>query len=140
MTQMLVYAVAVAVLATLVLVLRHPTARVLALAAFTLGTWAAAVDGLGEPKPVRLEWRDLGEVEVAATQFVSNEAIYLWTRTQPPLAYALPWNDDHARRLQEAEREAQEQGTLGIVVRGATFGAFEAHPVPPRPDPPKTGG
>jgi hypothetical protein len=138
MTQMLVYAVAVVVLAALVLLVRSPRFALAGFLAFSLGTWAAAVDGLGEPKPIWLEWRDLGEIEVAGTQFSPNEAIYLWTRTTPPLAYALPWSDDAARRLQEAERKANDEGAPGLIVkRGATYGELSAHPIPPQPDPPK---
>lgn len=71
---------------------------------------------LGKPKPTGLAWwSDNGaEATVLASRIEEDEAIYLWLQlpdVSEPRAYVLPWNRDAAEELQDAEREAQENGT-----------------------------
>lgn len=70
---------------------------------------------LSRPKPISLELarKDLAEAAVLGSHMKENEAIYLWLAlpdTEEPRAYALPWNQQLARQLRGAEREANETG------------------------------
>jgi hypothetical protein len=78
-------------------------------------SYAALVDLLSKPKPVDLEWwqGNAAEAEVLASRLVEDQAIYLWLQLPgvvEPRAYALPWNRARAEQLQQAMREAQQQG------------------------------
>ena len=71
---------------------------------------------LGLPKPVQSEWakRNLPEATVLAAKLEEGEAIYLWLAMEEsthPRAYVLPWNENMAKQLFEAEREAEANGT-----------------------------
>jgi hypothetical protein len=77
--------------------------------------YASLVDLLSKPKPVKLEWwlREAAEAEVLASRLVEDEGIYLWLQlpdVAEPRAYVLPWNRTSAEQLQEARREADQQG------------------------------
>jgi hypothetical protein len=84
-------------------------------------SYAALVDLLSKPKPVDLEWMqgDAAEAEVLASRLVENEAIYLWLQlpdVAEPRAYVLPWDRASAEQLQQAMREAEQQGN-GVQMR-----------------------
>jgi hypothetical protein len=77
--------------------------------------YAGLVDLLSKPKPVDLEWwlSDAAEAEVLASRLVENEGIYLWLQlpeVAEPRAYVLPWDRAAAESLEQARREAEEQG------------------------------
>jgi hypothetical protein len=83
--------------------------------------YASLVDLLSKPKPVDLEWwaSDAAEAEVLASRLVEGEGIYLWLQLPDivePRAYVLPWDRAAAEELQEAKREADQQGG-GVQMR-----------------------
>jgi hypothetical protein len=84
-------------------------------------SYTALVDLLSKPKPVDLEWWLSGaeEAEVLASRLVEDKAIYLWLQLPElaePRAYVLPWDRASAEELQEAKREAEQQGG-GVQMR-----------------------
>jgi hypothetical protein len=84
-------------------------------------SYAGLVDLLSKPKPVDLEWwqTDASEAEVLAARQVENEGIYLWLQlpdVAEPRAYVLPWNRASAEQLQQAMREAEQNGS-GVRMR-----------------------
>ena len=93
--------------------------KVLALATtvmFLPAAYASLTQLLGRPKPVDLEWtyRMADEATVLSTQLIEGKAIYLWLRlpdVEEPLSYTLPWNEQLARQLHGAQREAKQKGT-----------------------------
>jgi hypothetical protein len=83
--------------------------------------YASLVDLLSKPKPVDLEWwqSDAAEAEVLASRLVEDEAIYLWLQLPDlpePRAYVLPWDRARAEQLQQAMRQAEQQGS-GVQMR-----------------------
>jgi hypothetical protein len=107
-------------------------------------SYAALSDLLSKPKPVDLEWwqRDAAEAEVLASRLVEDQAIYVWLQlpdVAEPRAYALPWDRASAEQLQQATREAQEQGG-GIRMRLPFEPSLEDREpkfyAPPQPAPP----
>jgi hypothetical protein len=84
--------------------------------------YASLVDLLSKPKPVELEWwlREAAEdAEVLASRLVEGEGIYLWLQlpdVAEPRAYVLPWDRASAEQLQEAKREADQEGG-GVQMR-----------------------
>jgi hypothetical protein len=76
--------------------------------------YGGAVELLGRPKPLRLEWRDAAEAEVLSALPVENKAIYLWLimpEAPEPCAYVLPWSLQAAQQLQQAMSQAEADGT-----------------------------
>ena len=76
--------------------------------------YGGAIELLGRPKPLRLEWRDAADAEVLSAVPVENEAIYVWLVTpdsSEPRAYVLPWSVQAAQQLQEAQSQAEADGT-----------------------------
>jgi hypothetical protein len=76
--------------------------------------YGGALDLLGRPKPLRLEWRDAADAEVLSALPVENQAIYVWLITPDspePRAYVLPWSLQAAQQLQDAMSQAQADGT-----------------------------
>ncbi len=70
---------------------------------------------LSRPMPIVLVWEPAEDVEtrLIASQIEENEAIYLWvvrSDVVEPRAYVLPWDEDLARELHEAKREAEKEG------------------------------
>ena len=99
------------------------TPRRLAVKALALATaalflplaYASLVDLLSRPKPVSLEWWQAGaeEATVLGSLLQEDQGIHLWLQLPglaEPRAYVLPWNRQTAERLQEAQREAEQQG------------------------------
>ena len=76
--------------------------------------YGGAVDLLGRPKPLRLEWRDAADAQVLGAMPVENEAIYVWLMipgAAEPCAYVLPWSLQAAQQLQQAMSQAEADGT-----------------------------
>lgn len=100
---------------------RHRMARAIILVLFALmlpAAYAAPAALLGRAKPVTLEWLGtrVQEATVLSSTVVENEAIYLtllWQ--QEPNLYRLPWDRRMAEQLQEAQREAQRNGTQPMM-------------------------
>jgi len=83
--------------------------------------YASLVELLSKPKPVDLEWwlSHAADAEVLASRLVENEGIYLWLQlvdVAEPRAYVLPWDRASAEQLQQALREAEQQGS-GVQMR-----------------------
>jgi len=122
------FAVAAALAATLGLISiwapRRLAIKAAALAATMLFlplAYASLVELLSKPKPVDLEWwlSHAADAEVLASRLVENEGIYLWLQlveVAEPRAYVLPWDRASAEQLQQALREAEQQGS-GVQMR-----------------------
>lgn len=88
----------------------------LAVAALFLPTsYFAMVSLLSRPKPIVLEWTPpkADETTVIAAQMREDVAIYLWIQrpdSSEPRSYVLPWDEQLARQLHEAQRAAEEDG------------------------------
>jgi len=85
-------------------------------AAFLPLSYVSMTTLLGQPKPVQLEWLRSAEVEprVLSSQMVEDVAIYLWVAHEgldAPRSYVLPWSEETARELHEAQQQAEENGT-----------------------------
>ena len=83
--------------------------------------YASLVELLSKPKPVDLEWwlSHAADAEVLASRLVENEGIYLWLQlveVAEPRAYVLPWDRASAEQLQQALRDAEQQGS-GVQMR-----------------------
>ncbi len=86
------------------------------MAVFLPVSYMTVVDLLSRPKPISLEWgsRDLSEATVLSAQLKEGERIFLWLRVDgidEPRYYALPWDEQVAKQLYGAQREADEKGT-----------------------------
>jgi hypothetical protein len=89
--------------------------------AFLPVSYASLTDLLSKPKPVDMEWWLSGaaDAEVLASRLVEGEGIYLWLQlpdVAEPRAYVLPWSRDMAEELQQATREAAQEGG-GVEMR-----------------------
>lgn len=76
---------------------------------------------LGRPKPVTFEWWADRAAEATVLGSVSEEEkrILLWLQVDgapEPRAYALPWSQQLAQQLQDAQRQAAASGT-GVRMR-----------------------
>lgn len=99
------------------LVLPRPTrSRVWGFLAFAALGLAASADRMGEPKPLWVEWRDLGDVTVLHVWPDPGRAIYLWVYAggPAPRAYALPWDEDRYRELNVAMLVAEGMNEDGV--------------------------
>ena len=79
-------------------------------------SYLMANDLLSRPKPLAAEIaRDhLQDAIVTASVLREKEAIYLWLQMpgiEEPRAYRLPWSEQMAIELHEAQRDAEEEGT-----------------------------
>jgi len=91
-------------------------AAVAATALFIPTIYLSYADLLSRPKPASLEWwnRDASEATVVGSRLREGEAIYLWIElagSDEPRAYKLPWQQELAKQLYGAQREAQANGT-----------------------------
>ncbi len=83
-------------------------------------SYASFATLLSKPKPVSLEWirASTEEANVLGATVREGEAIYVWLQMPDipePRAYMLPWSLELAKQLQDARREAEQQGTgLGM--------------------------
>lgn len=79
-------------------------------------SYFAINDLLSRPKPLQIvvAKEHLHNAIVTASLMREDEAIYLWLQmpgVREPRAYQLPWNEQMAIELHEAEREAEVEGT-----------------------------
>lgn len=122
---------------------------ILATALFIPTVYLSYADLLSRPKPVTLEWwhREAPEATVVGSKLREGEAIYLWIELADagePRAYRLPWQQELAKQLYGAQREAKANGTkvrmrLPFKERDqALEPVFYAEPQPALP--PKTAG
>jgi hypothetical protein len=108
--------------------------------------YAGFADLLSRPKPVQFEWwmAHAEEATVLASQVREGEALYLWLQVEgsdEPRAYRLPWNQDLAQQLQDASREAENNGSgvrmrlpfePSLDTREPKFYALPQAPLPPK--------
>ncbi len=89
----------------------------LAIAAMFLpATYFSLASLLSRPKPVAFEWHHDVKVDarVLASSLRENESIYVWLQladVDEPRAYALPWDEQIAKQLHGARKEAKARGT-----------------------------
>ena len=106
--------------------------------------YVGAVELLGRPKPVRLEWRGMEKAQVLGSSLRENEAIYVWLQFEgglEPKVYTLPWNMQMAQQLQDAMQQGEANGTgvemtmpLSAGVEDEREPKFHAIPQPALPD------
>jgi hypothetical protein len=105
---------------------------------------------LSRPKPILLEWTapKADETTVIAAQMKEDVAIYLWVQrpdSDEPRAYVLPWDEQVARQLHEAQRAAEaEGGTVQVRLAPQQNNLDPAermfYTAPPAAPPPKVVG
>lgn len=83
--------------------------------------YAAMVHLLSKPKPVHLEWwqANAAEAAVLGSSLREGHGIYLWLQMGDlvePRSYVLPWSQELAQQLQDALREAEQNGS-GVQMR-----------------------
>lgn len=94
--------------------LRYKFLSLFLTAIFLLCSYSAMRDMLSRPKPIGLGQFAGDSAEVISYVLKENEAIYIWLNLaseNEPRAYQLPWTEDKARELHEANQEAQTKGT-----------------------------
>lgn len=79
-------------------------------------TYVSVVELLSRPKPIAFEWKrpDFSDAKVIAADMREGESIYLWLRmpgVDEPRFYVLPWDQELAKQLHGAQREASARGT-----------------------------
>jgi hypothetical protein len=120
------------------------SALTLSAALFAVG-YAGFTTMLSRPKPMSLAWaeRHVPEAAVVGSMMVENVAIYVWLQfdgNPEPRAFALPWDVQSAKQLQQAMQEAEANGTgvrMTLPVGDAMDGGearFWAKPQEPLPD------
>jgi hypothetical protein len=86
---------------------------------------------MGQPKPMRVEWRDAAQARLIAATMRENVGIYVWLEVEAqaePRAYALPWDQQMAQQLQRAMSDAQQNGTFVQMVAPFDSGMDERAP------------
>ena len=129
---------------------RKLAAKVSALVATALfipTVYLSYADLLSRPKPASLEWwhRDASEATVVGSQLREGEAIFLWLElpeAPEPRAYRLPWQQELAKQLYGAQRQAEAEGTKVKMRRPFNDRTEQLEPMfyaPPQPPlPPKS--
>lgn len=123
----------------------------LTIAALVLPTaYFSLVTLLSRPKPIALEWvpPKADETTVIAAQMDEDVAIYLWVQrpdSKEPRSYVLPWDEQTARELHEAQRAAEaEGGTVQVRLSPQQKDIEQAdrmfYAAPPPAPPPKVVG
>jgi len=106
--------------------------------------YMVANDLMSRPKPLHLEGalQHLESASVVASLAREDEAIYLWLKFEnidEPRAYQLPWDEQTAVELHEAQRQAEQEGTEVQVRQPFATERREGDPVfysePPQPLP-----
>lgn len=92
------------------------SSAILIVALILPAAYLTILDLLSRPKPVSLEWasRDLSEATVIGAHLKEGDRIFLWLRVEgvdEPRYYALPWDEQIAKQLYGAQREADAKGT-----------------------------
>lgn len=100
--------------------------------------FAAAVEVIGQPKPVELEWRPTAGIEIVGIiPAPDGTAVYVWAmRSGVPVAYALPWPSDTEKLSQLMDRFRRRERT-GERFFTADSNDRVADVAPPPPMPPK---
>jgi len=85
------------------------------LAFFLPVAYFTMTDLLSRPKPADLEWlhRQAEQAQVLGTHMKEGEAIYVWLEMEgvtEPRAYVLPWDQQLAKQMHGAKREAESKG------------------------------
>ena len=105
--------------------------------------YGGAIELLGRPKPLTLEWRSPSNVQVLSAAPVENKAIYVWLSlpgSSEPRAYTLPWSQKSAQELQDAMNKAEADGTevkMAMLTEGSRQDGepmFYAAPQPSLPE------
>jgi hypothetical protein len=114
-------------------------------ALFLPAAYISLADLLSRPKPMDIEWGnvDLAEATVLGASMKEDEAIYLWLAIEgldEPRAYVMPWSQEMAQQLQDAQRAAEAEGN-GVRMSQPFERSwddrerrFYAPPQPPLPD------
>ncbi len=114
-------------------------------ALFLPAAYISLADLLSRPKPIEFEWGDLdvAEAAVIGASMKENEAIFLWLGIEgleEPRAYVLPWDQEMAQQLYDAQRSAEAEGN-GVRMSmpferswDKRERRFYAAPQPPVPD------
>ncbi len=114
-------------------------------ALFLPAAYVSLADLLSRPKPMEIEWNnvELAEATVLGARMKEDEAIYLWLGIEglaEPRAYVMPWNQEMAQQLQDAQRAAEAEGN-GVRMSQPFERSwdkrerrFYAAPQPPLPD------
>jgi len=92
------------------------TLSVVLVALFIPVAYMALSELMSRPKPTSIEWamRHVPKATVLGEQIVEGEAVYLWLvidGVDQPRSYSLPWNDNLAKQLHSARKQAEAQGT-----------------------------
>lgn len=92
------------------------SAAIVIVALILPAAYLTIVDLLSRPKPVSLEWgsRDLTAATVIGAHFKEGDRIFLWLGfdgVDEPRYYVLPWDEEIAKQLYGAQREADDKGT-----------------------------
>jgi hypothetical protein len=110
--------------------------------------YVTILDLLSRPKPVSLEWaaRDLKEATVISAHLKEDDRIFLWLRVEgldEPRYYVLPWDEQIAKQLYGAQRDAETKGTEVRMNRPFARLKVESemmfYAAPQRAAPPKQG-
>lgn len=99
---------------------------------------------MSRPKPMSLEWyrASAEDANVIAATMIEGEAIYLWLRVpqdSEPRSYRMPWSEEAARQLAEAQHAAESNGREVMMrkpfqsMQGAERPIFYPEPQPPLP-------
>ncbi len=78
--------------------------------------YVSLADLLSRPKPIELEWSnvDIAEAAVLGARMEEDVAIYVWLGLEgleEPRAYVLPWDQEMAKQLYDAQRAAEAEGS-----------------------------
>ena len=79
-------------------------------------TYASFAELLSKPKPIKLEWwhKQSEEATVVSSVMREDEGIFLWLQIkgiQEPRSYVLPWDQELAKQLHEAQQKAEESNS-----------------------------
>ena len=85
-------------------------------AAFLPVAYASVSVMLSRPKPIEMEWsrRQMADASVLGARLEEGKAIYVWLGLEgvdEPRAYVLPWDQELAKQLHGAQRNAEQAGT-----------------------------
>lgn len=100
---------------------------------------------LGLPKPYWLGLPSTQDVEVIAATWDEGHAIWVWVRepgSSGPRAFALPWNEKQASKLNEDLEKKKEDGVevrIKMPIGWSPEVPFMSYPAPQQPLPPKDG-
>jgi hypothetical protein len=86
---------------------------VLAFLVISMGSYFGAFELLGAPKPLSLEWRNLGGSRVLSFHGEEDVAIWFWLMVDgTPRQYVIPWSVSEAEAAEEARRRTRNGGMM----------------------------